>query len=63
MIKVKDFQVSSDAPTVSNFRLVHCCDRADEIMFDVDLTYNGLMAFVLNTTYTAVGKVCSSVQS
>lgn len=51
---MKDFELSDAAPLLSNFRLVHCCDKADEVVLDVDVLYRGLIRFVLNTTYTPI---------
>lgn len=40
---------------------MHCCDRTDEVVFDVDLTFQGLVKFVLNTTYTPIETSVGSV--
>ena len=53
-IKIKDFELSDASPTLSNFRLVNCCDKVDEVVIDVDVLYKGLIRFVLNTTYTPI---------
>ena len=49
-IIVTDFKVSNASPTVSDIRVVCCCDIIDELIFDVDIIYQGCISIICNTT-------------
>ena len=49
-IIVTDFKVSNTSPTLSDLRVANCCDTVDELIFDIDIIYQGHISITCNTT-------------
>lgn len=60
-INVKNFEVSNSPPVLKNFRLITCCDKTDELVFDFDLTYKGRIGIILGTVYKPNGLIISNL--